>query len=122
MLFSGDEALKDLTVLSGGEKVRCLLAKMMLEGANVLIFDEPTSHLDLEAITALNNGLIDFTGNILFNSHDHQFVESIANRIIEFTPGGVIDRMMSFEEYFKDEGIKALRTELYGGVKNALAL
>ena len=122
MLFSGDEALKDLTVLSGGEKVRCLLAKMMLEGANVLIFDEPTSHLDLEAITALNNGLIDFTGNILFNSHDHQFVESIANRIIEFTPGGVIDRMMGFEEYFKDEGIKALRTELYGGVKNALAL
>ncbi|TAH57630.1 MAG: ATP-binding cassette domain-containing protein [Sphaerochaeta sp.] len=122
MLFSGDEALKDLTVLSGGEKVRCLLAKMMLEGANVLIFDEPTSHLDLEAITALNNGLIEFTGNILFNSHDHQFVESIANRIIEFTPGGVIDRMMSFEEYFKDEGIKALRTELYGGVKNALAL
>lgn len=122
MLFSGDEALKNLTVLSGGEKVRCLLAKMMLEGANVLIFDEPTSHLDLEAITALNNGLIEFTGNILFNSHDHQFVESIANRIIEFTPGGVIDRMMSFEEYFKDEGIKALRTELYGGVKNALAL
>ncbi len=122
MLFSGDEALKDLTVLSGGEKVRCLLAKMMLEGANDLIFDEPTSHLDLEAITALNNGLIEFTGNILFNSHDHQFVESIANRIIEFTPGGVIDRMMSFEEYFKDEGIKALRTELYGGVKNALAL
>lgn len=122
MLFSGDEALKDLTVLSGGEKVRCLLAKMMLEGANVLIFDEPTSHLDLEAITALNNGLIEFTGNILFNSHDHQFVESIANRIIEFTPGGVIDRMMGFEEYFRDEGIKALRTELYGGVKNALAL
>lgn len=122
MLFSGDEALKDLTVLSGGEKVRCLLAKMMLEGSNVLIFDEPTSHLDLEAITALNNGLIEFTGNILFNSHDHQFVESVANRIIEFTPGGVIDRMMSFEEYFKDESIKALRAELYGGTKNALAL
>ncbi|MFA5698372.1 MAG: ATP-binding cassette domain-containing protein [Sphaerochaeta sp.] len=122
MLFSGDEALKDLTVLSGGEKVRCLLSKMMLEGSNVLIFDEPTSHLDLEAITALNNGLIEFTGNILFNSHDHQFVESVANRIIEFTPGGVIDRMMGFEEYFKDEAIKNLRVELYGGVKNALAL
>ena len=87
MLFSGDEALKSCKVLSGGEKVRCVLSKLMLEGANCLIFDEPTSHLDLEAIQSLNNGLIDFKGVVLFNSHDHQFVDSIANRIIEFTPG-----------------------------------
>ncbi len=122
MLFSGDEALKDCTVLSGGEKVRCVLSRMMLEQANCLIFDEPTSHLDLEAITALNNGLIDFTGIILFNSHDHQFVESIANRIIEFTPGGVIDRSMGFEEYFADPLIRAMRDEYYGGSRNVAAL
>ncbi|HPZ15801.1 MAG TPA: ATP-binding cassette domain-containing protein [Sphaerochaeta sp.] len=122
MLFSGDEALKDCTVLSGGEKVRCVLARMMLEQANCLIFDEPTSHLDLEAITALNNGLIDFTGIILFNSHDHQFVESIANRIIEFTPGGVIDRAMGFEEYFADPLIRSMRDEYYGGSRNVAAL
>ena len=115
MLFSGDEALKDCTVLSGGEKVRCVLSKMMLEQANCLIFDEPTSHLDLESITALNNGLIDFTGVILFNSHDHQFVNTIANRIIEFTPGGIIDRMMPFDEYLVDEGVKELRDQLYAG-------
>ena len=122
MLFSGDEALKDCTVLSGGEKVRCVLARMMLEQANCLIFDEPTSHLDLEAITALNNGLIDFTGIILFNSHDHQFVESIANRIIEFTPSGVIDRAMGFEEYFADPLIRSMRDEYYGGSRNVAAL
>ena len=122
MLFSGDEALKDCTVLSGGEKVRCVLSRMMLEQANCLIFDEPTSHLDLEAITALNNGLIDFGGIILFNSHDHQFVESIANRIIEFTPGGVIDRSMGFEEYFADPLIRAMRDEYYGGSRNVAAL
>ena len=122
MLFSGDEALKDCTVLSGGEKVRCVLSRMMLEQANCLIFDEPTSHLDLEAITALNNGLIDFTGIILFNSHDHQFVESIANRIIEFTPGGVIDRAMGFEEYFADPLIRSMRDEYYGGSRNVAAL
>ncbi|MBO4387849.1 MAG: ATP-binding cassette domain-containing protein [Spirochaetales bacterium] len=114
MLFSGDEALKSCQVLSGGEKVRCVLAKMMLEAHNCLIFDEPTSHLDLEAIQSLNNGLIDFNGVVLFNSHDHQFVDSIANRIIEFTPGGLIDRMMNFDDYFNDEGIKALRTQMYG--------
>ncbi|MBQ3830120.1 MAG: ATP-binding cassette domain-containing protein, partial [Spirochaetales bacterium] len=99
MLFSGDEALKSCKVLSGGEKVRCVLAKLMLEGANCLIFDEPTSHLDLEAIQSLNNGLIDFNGVVLFNSHDHQFVDSIANRIIEFTPKGLIDRYMKFDDY-----------------------
>lgn len=121
MLFSGDEALKSCKVLSGGEKVRCVLSKLMLEGANCLIFDEPTSHLDLEAIQSLNNGLIDFKGVVLFNSHDHQFVDSIANRIIEFTPSGVIDRYMKFDDYISDPAIKALRIEKYGS-KNSVAL
>lgn len=121
MLFSGDEALKSCTVLSGGEKVRCMLSKMMLEARNCLVFDEPTSHLDLEAIQSLNNGLIDFKSVVLFNSHDHQFVDSIANRIIEFTPTGIIDRSMKFDDYFNDEVIKELRTEMYGS-KNAVAL
>ena len=121
MLFSGDEALKSCKVLSGGEKVRCVLAKLMLEGANCLIFDEPTSHLDLEAIQSLNNGLIDFSGVVLFNSHDHQFVDSIANRIIEFTPKGLIDRYMKFDDYMADPSIRALRMEMYGS-KNAVAL
>ncbi|MDR2740845.1 MAG: ATP-binding cassette domain-containing protein [Treponema sp.] len=117
MLFSGDEALKSVNVLSGGEKVRCMLAKMMFSGANVLILDEPTNHLDLEAITALNDGLIAFSGVILFNSHDHEFVNSIANRIIEILPPGgsnaYIDRMMPFDDYLKDESVKALRTAAY---------
>lgn len=114
MLFSGDEALKPVNVLSGGEKVRCLLSKMMLSGANVLILDEPTNHLDLEAITALNEGLEAFTGVVLFNSHDHEFINSIANRIIEILPGGkLIDRMMPFDDYLNDESVKALRAEAY---------
>lgn len=121
MLFSGDDALKSCKVLSGGEKVRCVLAKLMLEGANCLIFDEPTSHLDLEAIQSLNNGLIDFTGVVLFNSHDHQFVDSIANRIIEFTPSGLIDRYMRFDDYMSDPAIKNLRMQMYGS-KSAVAL
>ena len=121
MLFSGDEALKSCKVLSGGEKVRCVLSKLMLEGANCLIFDEPTSHLDLESIQSLNNGLIDFKGVVLFNSHDHQFVDSIANRIIEFTPSGLIDRYMKFDDYVADPAIKALRMEKYGS-KSAVAL
>lgn len=121
MLFSGDEALKSCKVLSGGEKVRCVLSKLMLEGSNCLIFDEPTSHLDLEAIQSLNNGLIDFKGVVLFNSHDHQFVDSIANRIIEFTPNGIIDRYMKFDDYVTDPAIKALRMEKYGS-KSAVAL
>ena len=122
MLFTGDEALKPCNVLSGGERVRVVLAKMMLEGANCLIFDEPTSHLDLEAIQALNNGLIDFKGVVLFNSHDHQFVDSIANRIIEFTPKGVIDRMVQFDDYINDESIKALRAKAYEDVKGVVLL
>jgi ATPase subunit of ABC transporter with duplicated ATPase domains len=115
MLFSGDEALKSCNVLSGGEKVRCMLSKLMLSGSNAMILDEPTNHLDLEAITALNNGLIDYSGVLLFSSHDHQFVDSIANRIIEFTPGGVIDRMMKFDEYLVDEEVAKLRDQMYHG-------
>jgi len=118
MLFSGDEALKPVNVLSGGEKVRCLLAKMMLSGANVLILDEPTNHLDLEAITALNDGLTSFPGVILFNSHDHEFINSIANRIIEILPQEkagerYIDRMMQFDDYLKDSSVKQLRAAAY---------
>ena len=103
MLFSGEEALKKVNVLSGGERVRCMFAKMMLSGANVLIFDEPTNHLDLESITALNNGLINYKGVILFTSHDHQFVQTIANRIIEITPHGIIDKRMSYDEYLESD-------------------
>ncbi|AJY77497.1 ABC-F family ATP-binding cassette domain-containing protein [Paenibacillus beijingensis] len=113
MLFSGDEALKKASVLSGGEKVRCMLSKMMLSGSNVLIMDEPTNHLDLESITALNNGLIDFDGTLLFTSHDHQFVQTIANRIMEITPNGLIDRMMSYDEYLESDEVKALRARMY---------
>jgi len=115
MLFSGDESLKPVKVLSGGEKVRCMLSKLMLTGANVLIMDEPTNHLDLEAITSLNEALTDFPGVVLFNSHDHEFVNSIANRIIEITPGGVIDRMMPFDDYMVDEQVKTIRNEMYKG-------
>jgi ATPase subunit of ABC transporter with duplicated ATPase domains len=122
MLFSGDEALKDCTVLSGGEKVRVVLAKMMMEQANCMIFDEPTSHLDLESISALNDGLIDYKGILLFNTHDHQFIDTIANRIIEITPNGVIDKMMRFEDYLADASVKALRDELYQGQQHKLAL
>lgn len=113
MLFSGEDSLKKCKVLSGGEKVRCLIAKMMLDSANTLILDQPTNHLDLESITALNNSLMDFKGNILFASHDHQFTETLANRIIEISPNGIIDKRMTYDEYITDEKIKALRDELY---------
>ncbi|MBM7693380.1 ATPase subunit of ABC transporter with duplicated ATPase domains [Peribacillus deserti] len=99
MLFSGEEVLKKPSVLSGGEKVRCMLSKMMLSGSNVLLLDEPTNHLDLESITALNNGLINFKGSMIFSSHDHQFIQTIANRIIEITPKGIIDKQLSYDEY-----------------------
>jgi ATPase subunit of ABC transporter with duplicated ATPase domains len=115
MLFSGDEALKPVRVLSGGEKVRCMLSKLMLSGANCLILDEPTNHLDLEAITALNDGLIEFSGVLLFTSHDHEFITSIANRIIEICPGGVIDRFASFDDYLADKQVSALRDRYYQG-------
>ena len=122
MLFTGDEALKPCNVLSGGERVRVVLAKMMLQGANCMIFDEPTSHLDLESIQALNNGIIDFKGVVLFNSHDHQFVDSIANRIIEFTPDGIIDKLMSFEDYINDESINAQRAKAYKNTKQVVLI
>lgn len=115
MLFSGDESLKSVNVLSGGEKVRCMLSRMMLSGANVLIFDEPTAHLDLESITSLNNGMVDFSEVIIFSSHDHEIVNTVANRIIEFTPSGIIDRQMSFDDYLTSENVKAVRDKAYGG-------
>ena len=120
MLFTGDESLKPVKVLSGGEKVRCMLSKLMLSGANVLILDDPTNHLDLEAIESLNQGLERFNGVVLFNSHDHEFISSIANRIIEITPKGVIDRMMSFDDYLKDEQVKELRMKYYEGSKKKI--
>jgi ATPase subunit of ABC transporter with duplicated ATPase domains len=113
MLFSGEEALKKAGVLSGGEKVRCMFSRMMLTGANVLILDEPTNHLDLESITALNNSLIDFDGTVLFVSHDQQFIQTIANRIIEFTPSGLIDKEMSYDEYLNNEEVMKHRQALY---------
>lgn len=114
MLFSGEETRKKCNVLSGGEKVRCLLARMMLSNANFLILDDPTNHLDLEAITSLNQGLINFPGNIIFTSHDHEIIQTVANRIIEITPTGIIDKQMTFDEYLNSEEIQALRDKLYG--------
>lgn len=116
MLFSGDESLKKVKVLSGGEKVRCMLSKMMLSGANVLILDDPTNHLDLESIESLNQGLVKFPGVVIFSSHDHEFVSTVANRIVEITPRGVIDRMMNFDDYLKDEQVRQLRKEFYQGL------
>lgn len=115
MLFSGEEALKPVNVLSGGEKVRCMLSRLMLTGPNALIMDDPTNHLDLESITALNDGLVEYNQVLLFDSHDHQFISTIANRIVEFCPGGVIDRVMGFEEYLENEDVKALRDKLWHG-------
>ena len=113
MLFSGEDVLKKCTVLSGGEKVRCMLAKIMLSGSNVLLMDDPTNHLDLEAITALNNGMMNYKGSVLFTSHDHQFVQTIANRIIEITPNGLIDKQMSYDEYLENEELKKRREAVY---------
>jgi ATPase subunit of ABC transporter with duplicated ATPase domains len=115
MLFSGDEATKMTHVLSGGEKVRCMLSRMMLTSANVLMFDEPTNHLDLESITALNNSLIEFSEVVLFTSHDHKFVSTLANRIVELTPNGIIDQVLSYDEYLADERINTLREKLIHG-------
>ena len=115
MLFSGEEAMKKTSVLSGGERVRCMLSRMMLSGSNALILDEPTNHLDLESITALNNGLIAFSEVVLFCSHDHQFVSTVANRIVEITPAGIIDRVMGFDEYLEDVEVEKLRDQLFHG-------
>jgi ATPase subunit of ABC transporter with duplicated ATPase domains len=113
MLFSGEEVLKKASVLSGGEKMRCMFSRMMLQQGNVLLFDEPTNHLDLESITALNNGMKDFKGTILFTSRDHELIETVANRIIEITPGGIIDKLMTYDEYINSEAVKQQREELY---------
>ena len=113
MLFSGEEVFKKTSVLSGGERVRCMLSKLMLSGSNVMILDEPTNHLDLESITALNEGLENYSEVLLFSSHDHKFVDSIANRIIEFTPGGVIDKLMRFDDYLSSEDVQKTRDGLY---------
>jgi len=113
MIFSGEEALKGSNVLSGGEKVRCMLSKMMMKRANILMLDEPTNHLDLESIQALNNSLINFKGTVLFSTHDHEFSQTVANRIIELTPKGAIDRYATFDEYLSDKKIKELRQKMY---------
>jgi len=113
MIFSGEEALKKCTVLSGGEKVRCMLSRMMMMRANVLMLDEPTNHLDLESITAFNNSLKNFKGSVLFTTHDHEFAQTVANRVLEITPNGVIDRYMTFDEYLDDDKIQELRKKMY---------
>ncbi|WP_310555626.1 ATP-binding cassette domain-containing protein [Flavobacterium sp.] len=113
MIFSGEEALKTGRVLSGGEKVRCMLSRMMMMRANVLMLDEPTNHLDLESITAFNNSLKNFKGSVLFTTHDHEFAQTVANRVLEITPNGVIDRYTTFDEYLDDDKIKELRTKMY---------
>ncbi|MBN8682944.1 MAG: ATP-binding cassette domain-containing protein [Chitinophagales bacterium] len=114
MLFSGEEVFKQSSVLSGGEKVRCMLSKIMLANPNFLILDEPTNHLDLESITALNNGMQEFTGNILFTSHDYHLLDSVANRIVEITPKGLIDQTMSYGEYLHSDKVRKMRAEMYG--------
>ncbi|MBR2216675.1 MAG: ATP-binding cassette domain-containing protein [Selenomonadaceae bacterium] len=117
MLFSGEESQKEAGVLSGGERVRCMLSRMMLSGANVLLMDEPTNHLDLESITALNNGLIAFSGTVLFVSHDHEFIQTIANRIIDITPDGVVDRVSAYDDFLANETVKQQLAEKYGRKK-----
>lgn len=119
MLFSGEETQKSAKVLSGGEKVRCMTSKMMLQNANFLVLDEPTNHLDLESITAFNDALIDYKGGILFTSHDHQFMQTVANRIIEITPKGNLDKLMTYDDYITDPNIKEQRNAMYGITVNA---
>ena len=114
MLFSGEEVLKKASVLSGGEKMRCMIARMMLRDANTLVLDSPTNHLDLESIQAFNNTLQGFKGNVLMSSHDHEFIQTVCNRIIELTPNGIIDKMMDYDDYITDERVLAARTRLYG--------
>lgn len=114
MLFSGEDILKKVNVLSGGEKMRCMIARMQLKNANCLMLDTPTNHLDMESIQAFNNNLKLYKGNVLFSSHDHEFIETVANRIIELTPNGTIDKLMNYEEYIRDERIKELKSKLYG--------
>jgi len=116
MLFTGDDAEKSATVLSGGEKVRCMLAKMMVSETNVLIMDEPTNHLDLESITALNNSLIEFSGTVLFTSQDHQFIQTVADRIIEISPNGFISSHEKYEDYIDNADVIKRQAKLYGNM------
>ena len=113
MLFSGDEVMKKVGVLSGGEKVRCMISRMMLQDPNVVLLDEPTNHLDLESIQAFNESMSNFKGVVMITSHDHTFLETVANRVIELTPSGAIDRLCTFDEYLNDERVKQLREEMY---------
>jgi ATPase subunit of ABC transporter with duplicated ATPase domains len=113
MIFSGEEALKTSRVLSGGEKVRCMLSRMMMERSNILMLDEPTNHLDLESITAFNNSLKNFKGSVIFTTHDHEFAQTVGNRVVELTPNGAIDRYMTFDDYLDDEKVQELRTKMY---------
>ncbi len=117
MLFSGDDVLKKTNVLSGGEKVRCMISRMMLQNPNVILLDQPTNHLDLESIQSFNEQCTDYKGIVLLTSHDHTFMETVANRVIELTPNGIIDRLMTFDEYLQDERVKAVKEEMYGGKK-----
>jgi ATPase subunit of ABC transporter with duplicated ATPase domains len=114
MLFSGEEVFKKSNVLSGGEKVRCMISRLMLAQPNCLILDQPTNHLDLESITAFNNGLNDFKGTLLFQSHDHEFIQTLADRVIEITPNGMVDKKTDFDSYLEDADIKMRRDQLYG--------
>jgi ATPase subunit of ABC transporter with duplicated ATPase domains len=113
MLFSGEEVYKKANVLSGGEKIRCMIARMMLQNANVMMLDTPTNHLDLESIQAFNNRLTQFPGNILMSSHDHQFIDTVCNRVIELTPNGMLDKQMEYSEYETSEDIKEQRSKMY---------
>ena len=113
MLFSGDEILKKTNVLSGGEKVRCMISRMMIQNPNLVILDEPTNHLDLESIQSFNESMVNFKGVVLLTSHDHTFMETVANRVIELTPKGIIDRLTTFDEYLVDDRVKQLREAMY---------
>jgi ATPase subunit of ABC transporter with duplicated ATPase domains len=113
MLFTGEDVVKKVHVLSGGEKMRCMIARMMLQNANALILDTPTNHLDLESIQAFNNNLIRYPGNVFMASHDHEFIQTVCNRVIELTPNGAIDKLMEYDQYIQDEKIAAIREEHY---------
>ena len=113
-LFSGDDIMKKTDVLSGGEKVRCMISRMMLQNPNLIVLDQPTNHLDLESIQSFNEGCISFPGIVFLTSHDHTFMQTVANRVIELTPKGIIDRLMTFDEYLEDKRVKELRLEMYG--------
>ena len=117
MLFKDEDVQKKVNVLSGGEKMRCMIARMQLKNANCLILDTPTNHLDLESIQAFNNNLVQFKGNILFASHDHEFIQTVADRIIELTPNGIIDKLMEYDQYIYDENIKEQKAKMYGNSK-----